>query len=248
MKTKMIAVVLVLSCLFSVNLTGLQPVFAMEELDINNKNSILIKDFDKISDLAQKTIIINDEKLRETIVNVVKDEIEKLELKISVDFNSLDFKNSNISKVDDIDNLTAITIPIVDDDFTILSNLTILFNDNMKVISYSELNVFKSKENTFEILILNDGKETYRDVTNIEFIENSEIKSYFSDLEENITNDNISMYGLDIPCFVAVSGAGGTISGLILKLCGAPCTLAPPVCAVCLGGIAVIGGVISCWK
>lgn len=52
--------------------------------------------------------------------------------------------------------------------------------------------------------------------------------------KENIKSQN---RGLNVPCFVAVSGAGVTVSGLIDKVFGMPCTLIPHACIVCLGGL-----------
>lgn len=52
--------------------------------------------------------------------------------------------------------------------------------------------------------------------------------------KENIKSQN---RGLNLPCFVAVSGAGVTVSGLIDKVFGMPCTLIPHACIVCLGGL-----------
>ncbi len=98
-----------------------------------------------------------------------------------------------------------------------------------------------------------DGVKAYDEITDIDFIENSEIVAYFDAVEASIS-EGAQTYGLDIPCFVAVTGAGAGISTLIVQLCGAPCSVAPPLCAVCLGGIIVVGGgtilgaVIACWE
>ena len=52
--------------------------------------------------------------------------------------------------------------------------------------------------------------------------------------KENIKSQN---RGLNVPCFVAVSGAGVTVSGLIAKVFGMHCTPVLHACILCLGGL-----------
>lgn len=199
--------------------------------------------YDYISDLAAKTTVIEDDALKKTLTDATLNAIQDATIKLNISESSYDFNCGQLAHVADSEESTALTVPVKGNEYSILSNLTVLFDENNQPITYSELILTKSEKNTFVIQIFTDGIETYNEITDLEYVSNTEMNDWISDVQDVYNNpQHLQPYGLDIPCFVAVSGAGATVSGLILKLCGAPCALAPPTCAVCLGGIIVIGG------
>lgn len=156
---------------------------------------------------------------------------------------SFDFNNIKVAK---INNSIYATISKKD---SILSTVTISLDENNNI--YTET-YFYNKNGNFWIKTKQNSKIINDIDSEIKFISNEEIIKGINEL--NRYSSELQNRSLDVTCFTAITGAGGTVSGLIAKVCGMPCTLAPPLCAVCLGGIIVIGGgsiltaVWKCWK
>lgn len=219
-----------------------------------NQNEIIAVEANDMIEKASKINAVEDEYLTNEAICKLQSDIYNGNVKLNVNIKELDFENAKLAVVNGVENVKALTVPVVKDNYSQLSNLTVLFDNNNKVTDYAESNVTRSSNNTFEITLFQDGEEYYNEVTNIEFIENEEVSNYLSDVEEAFADYNPNEKGLNIPCFAAISGAGAGVAGIILKLCGAPCVLAPPVCIVCLGGILIAGGggiaagVWACWE
>lgn len=241
---KIIAIFMTLVMTFAISTTA----FAAENTAQANSNS----NYEYIADLAAKTTVIEDETLTDSLTSMALNFIHNSTIKLHISESAYDFYNGKVALIADSNESRALVIPVNNDGYSSFSSLTVLFDDNNQVITYSELIVTKSANNTFSIQIFNDGVEAYNEVTDLEYISNDEMNDWIADVNEEYGGPQ--PYGLNVPCFVAVSGAGATVSGLIVKLCGAPCVLAPPACAVCLGGILVIGGgsiiaaVTQCWE
>ena len=124
----------------------------------------------------------------------------------------------------------------------------IVFDASYNIIDNEELHISRSKNGTFYIKMYDFGKVIYKENTDLQYLTNDEIATI---LNEWTTNSKTR--GLNFNCFTATIGGGGTIAALILKLCGAPCAVAPPICTVCLVGIVAVGGgsiittVMNCW-
>lgn len=220
----------------------------------SNEDAITSADAKYMLEKSSKVSIIEDQILINEAVYKVESDIYNGNIKLNVNIEDLDFENAKLSIVEDVQNNKGLTIPIVKDDYSQFSNLTVLLNDDNKVTDYAESNVTRSSDNKFEITLFENGEEYYNELTDIEYIENEEVSEYLTDVEEAIESGNPNERGLNLACFAAISGAGAGVAGIILKLCGAPCVLAPPVCIVCLGGIIITGGggiagaVWACWE
>lgn len=202
---------------------------------------------DAILDLSEKTTILEQSITNEQI-NDIKESIKAGGVNTKIDIDDFDFENIKISIIEDESEMRAITVPM-SDKFSKLSNLTILYDVDNNISTYSETIITKSQENTFDLKIYQDGEETLNEVTDIEYIENSQIDDAIKEL-----NSNVNLYGLDIPCFTAVAGLGTGIGALIAKVCVGSCVSVVAVCAVCIGGLVVVGGgtmmaaIKTCWK
>lgn len=246
---------LVMATLCAVTINAVTPTIqavAMTNSSVKNEEALKENaNLQKVVNLSEKTIINEDKILLDDTVNIVKNLIGDKKIRTNLSLEHYNFENSSVATVNDVDNMKSLTIPIADENLSILSNLTILLDNNNSIISYTELNVERSDSNTFEMIIFENGEEFYREITDINFVENNEAKVAIEELSEM---GNSKTRGLDVPCFVAVSGASAGVAGLILKLCGSPCALLPPVCVACLGGIVVVGGagiwgaVKACWN
>lgn len=220
----------------------------------SNEDIITSADAKFMREQSSKVSIIDDQILINEAIYKVESDINNGDIKLNVNIEELDFENAKLSVVEGVQNNKGLTIPIIKDDYSEFSNLTVLLNNDNKVRDYAESNITKSSNNKFEIRLFQNGEEYYNEVTDIEYIENEEVSEFLTEVEEVVENSNPNERGLNLACFAAISGAGAGIAGLILKLCGAPCVLAPPVCIVCLGGIILTGGggiagaVWACWE
>lgn len=245
---KFISLTLAIAMFFTLSTTAFAQKFSSNTYSSESN-------YEYIAEIAANTSLIDDEDLKDTLTTKTLDAIQNSDIKLNIPKTSYNFKNAQLATVSGNQPVTSLTIPVADDSYSVLSNLTLIFGEHNDLISYSEFILTESEQNTFKMQIFSDDIKTYEEVTNLKYIANTEMNTWLSDIQEAYANTgDIQTYGLNVPCFLAVSGAGATVSTLILKLCGAPCVLAPPACAVCLGGIIVVGGgsiiaaVTQCWE
>ncbi|WP_297281368.1 hypothetical protein [uncultured Anaerococcus sp.] len=167
---------------------------------------------------------------------------EELFIKENIEYAKEDFDFQNL-KVAEMNGEFFATVSKSD---SILSTITISLDQDKNM--YVE-NYLYEKNGNFWIKTKYNGENLSDVDSEIRYTSNKELIKGIEEIREYaIESQN---RGLNVPCFVAVSGAGATVSGLIAKVCGTPCTLAPPACIVCLGGIIVIGGgsiAVAVWK
>lgn len=213
--------------------------------------------YNYIVDLAQRTSSFENKELAQDLIGKAQNAIYNATITLNIPESSYNFSDNKLAHYTDSNGntFTALTIPVNDNNYSLLSNLTLIFDDANKLVSYSEMILTESKENTIVMQIFTDGVKTYDEVTDIDYISNADMRDWLTAVQETYTNlGDVQPYGLNVPCILAVTGAGTGVGALIVKLCGAPCVLAPPVCAVCLGGIIVVGGgsivaaVTQCWE
>ncbi|WP_347297759.1 hypothetical protein [Dolosigranulum savutiense] len=185
--------------------------------------------------------IIQSEELRTDAVNKFNSLFQNGKIEYSEEY--FDFDNIKIAE------MNGEVYATISKNDSVLSTVTIPLNTNENF--YVE-NYFYEKDGNFWIKTKQDG-EVISDVdSEIQFVNNDEILQGIRELNDYAIQSQ--QRGLNVSCFLAVSGAGATVSGLIAKVCGTPCVLAPPTCIVCLGGIVVVGGgsiaadVWKCWE
>ncbi|RSU09756.1 hypothetical protein CBF27_11775 [Vagococcus acidifermentans] len=65
-------------------------------------------------------------------------------------------------------------IPLIGQRFSFISNVTLLFDDNYELISYSEALITQTENHKFMITNYLDGKMVEQDITDIDFLNNDE--------------------------------------------------------------------------
>lgn len=202
-------------------------------------------DFNEIDPSLYNVNIVNDSDLRTKAINQFNTHFENGETwleKEYYDFNSLKLAQANgyyYATMSQYDN--------------VLSTITIEIDGK----SMKPLEVYLSEDSGyFSIEVYNGGEFFHHEVTDVKYMSNDEVLEGIDNLNQvaYFENQGYKSRGLDVRCFLAVSGAGVAVSKLITATCGTPCVFGPQMCAVCLGSVIVIGGggvigaVFACWK
>lgn len=229
-----------LTLILGIILSFIAMPFISSAASVNSTNS------NNMSKMIKEINFETDQKQFSKYLNLAKVGMLDKSIDLKTTTSNLDFE---ASKLTEYDGFMLLTIPFKEDShFNVLSNITIAFK-NDKVVNYSEQQLTKSENNTFWINQFIDGKQARNEDLTIDYVSNEETKTAIKEIQQLSTQR-----GLNMSCFAAVVGASGGVIGVILKLCGAPCSLAPPICAGCLAGIVVVGGggiigaVVTCWK
>ncbi|HER9214793.1 TPA: hypothetical protein ACG4GL_001079 [Streptococcus agalactiae] len=181
----------------------------------------------------------------EELKSEATEKFEELFNKENIEYPKEDFDFENL-KIAEMNGEFFATVSKKD---SILSTVTMSLDQNKNM--YVE-NYLYEKNGNFWIKTKYNGENLSNVDSEIKYISNKELIKGIEEIRDYTIE--IQNRSLNIPCFAAISGAGATVSGLIAKVCGTPCTLAPPVCIVCLGGIIVVGGgsiaaaVWKCWE
>ncbi len=180
------------------------------------------------------------------IKDLANDAISKGQMILNYSNANLDLGNAKFIDInDDKDKYASITIPVVGDQYSLLSNLSLVFDSNNKLVTYSETLITKSDDNKFVVSSYVDGSLIQEQFTDLDYVSNSELQrqlDYLLDvLEEN--EQAISAYGIGeiALCLSVVIGVDLVIARLIATTCIASCPAVPPVCAVCITAVAAVG-------
>lgn len=136
---------------------------------------------------------------------------------------------------------TSVTIP-VQDDYSLLSNFTIVFDNTENIAQYSEMLVTKNEANNFNITSYSDGSLVSSQDTDVAFVSDAEMKNSL----EN-TGGVSTMAKNTGACLGTVLGVGGVTGALIAWACAGSCAAAAigvgvPFCVACIAAYATIGG------
>ncbi|MGX7418845.1 hypothetical protein ACWOFR_08540 [Carnobacterium gallinarum] len=229
-----------LSLIFGIILSFISMPILSNAATINSNNPI------NMAKMIKEINFDTNQSLFSKYLDLTKKEISTQNIDLKTSKDNLDF---DASKLTEYDGFMLLTIPFKNSsDFNILSNITIAF-ENEEIVNYSEQQLTESKNHTFWINQFVDGQQARNEDLTIKYISNEETKNSIKELQQLS-----QQRGLDVACFGAIVGASGGVIAVILKLCGAPCVLAAPICAGCLAGIIVVGGggiigaVVTCWK
>ena len=143
-----------------------------------------------------------------------------------------------------------LVVPIVSDDYNMLSNFTVMYDENYSLIGYAETLFFESENGYFKVSNFLNGNFVGETETDIVFIENEEFETQLYEFEELVTNPRARGA---ISCTAAVLGIGVVLAGLLVAACLSVCIATVGTgCAICMGGFVTIGGVayaavLRCW-
>ncbi|MFI8496723.1 hypothetical protein ACIGC1_28500 [Peribacillus butanolivorans] len=204
--------------------------------------------FEKMNDIASNTKEIKDSQRIQDIKNMSKDAVSNEKVVFNYSNASLDFDNAKFLDISQNNmNYTSITIPIVGDQYNFISNLTLIFDSQNKVMNYSESLITKSEDNKFVITSYIDGELVQSKVTDLDYKSNSELKKGLENIKQARGAKKIAT------CIAAVAGVDIAVAYLIAGTCTVSCPAVPPICAACIAAVATMGagsiaGVIACFN
>ena len=236
---------------------------AVTDTDTVDKRIVTDKDISeglqKIDTLLEKMSYEKNEDRISTLNKLIKEKVSKGELLVNSKQADLDYKSSKVVNISEEEkSYTSITIPLVGDNYSFASNLTVVFDSSLKSFTYTETVLTKSENDFFRIDAFTDGKQTKSEELDIPYLSDSEIKSEMSRLTEakNELDRNISSRGAadKIACIAVILGVTKYIAGIIVSFCSGSCAAGVvPICAGCVAGVVTFGGasltaLIKCFK
>lgn len=246
MKTKKLITSLIFLTTLLFNVIASPVTYAMTQSESTTRVSISREEANLIKTYQQNINFITDQEsqnLKTFVLNSINENIP-----IHSSLEEYDFENIRTFKYD------TMTLVSVSKYNSLLSTLTFTI-DSGNITSYIENDVINDN-GYFRNNVYQNGTLLSSNLTTAKYLSNDEVLASIKSLE-NATPDNVLVgktRGLDAKCFAIFTGAGAAIIGAILKLCGTPCALTPPVCIACLGSIVAVGagsiaaGVAFCWK
>ncbi|MFO7960427.1 MAG: hypothetical protein R6U94_05735 [Nitriliruptoraceae bacterium] len=139
-------------------------------------------------------------------------------------------------------------------DFSALSNLTVVLDEDQNIVQYNEALFSESKGGTFQIHSYADGELVLEEETDVTYVTNFMLQRTMDD-GSAVT---LQSAGGTAACIALALGVPGSIGALIAKTCAVSCAAAatPPgatVCAACIGAAALLGtgaaaAAVSCFR
>ncbi|WP_375231567.1 hypothetical protein [Bacillus cereus] len=221
-----------------------------------NQNKDMKSTFKKMNDIANTTKEIQDSQRIQDIKIAAENSISSGKVVLKHSDAQLDFNNAKFLDISqDNKSYKSITIPIVGEQYSFISNLTVIFDLQGEVSNYSETLVTKSENNKFEITSYLDGELGQSQVTNVDYKNNSEVKKSLERINAQGIKADEPQYsmGAVAACIAAVAGVDIAVAYVIGGTCAASCPAVPPVCAACIGAVATLGagsiaGVVACFS
>lgn len=215
----------------------------------------LQKTFKDMNDYSKTTTEIKNELAINELKNNVANLIATKKVKPNAPLENYDYKGVTALEMNQAGSIyTSITLPVKGDNYSLISNLTLVFNQDSSLSTYSESLITKSDDNKFIISNFMDGKLIENKATDLDYVSDADLQKGLENLQntENINVKQSRGFGNKVACIAAVLGIGGSVAYLIAGTCTAACLTVNPVCATCIGGICTlgaggIGGVVTCF-
>lgn len=212
--------------------------------------------FADMNEVASKSTDITDIESKNFYTSLAKNEIHKQEFLVNGGKDNLNFEEVNVVATNlDSSNFVSVNVAVAGN-YSTLSNLNVMFDENNEVILYTETLIYNNPEtNKFVIDIFLDGELFEHKQTDIDFVSNEQIKEGLQGLKE-LTCPNTRGVGATAGCIAGLLGVNGVVAYLIAGTCATACAAAPitgAVCAACIGGVCVIGAadigaIIGCFS
>lgn len=136
---------------------------------------------------------------------------------------------------------TSVTLPL-GDAYSVTSNVTVLLDGEGSIAGYTETQVTRSADDTFQITSFVDGALASEEVTDRAFVTNDEIRrldAAAAAAPGDVTPLNTAA------CVASVLGVSGVTAYLIVGACTGACAVpgvGTAVCVACIGAYATVGG------
>lgn len=134
-------------------------------------------EFEQMNNTASKSSDIEDPKKIQNLTDMSKEAISSKQIVLNYSNADLVFDDARFLEIkENNENYASVTIPIVGEQYSFISNLTLVFDSENEIISYSETLITKSDNDKFIITTYFDGKLFQEDETDIDYISNSELQ------------------------------------------------------------------------
>lgn len=223
----------------------------------NENEESVVDTFLEMNSIGSISEDVKDEKIIHKYNKIAEEKINSKDVRIKAVDYYLEYKKSKVLKIyDKKDTFTSITIPIKGEWYSLISNLTLVYDSKNNLVTYTET-LLSNNNNKFRITNYINGELVEDKDTNIAYVEDSEIQKGLDELH-NIASKNrcdFSFYGVKktAACIAGVIGVNAGVAYLIAGTCAASCPAVPPICAACIGAIATMGAgdlasIIACFK
>ncbi len=200
---------------------------------------------------------VSDENIINEFIFDAKEKVISKEINLAAKDFTLDYYKSKVLKIyEENDTFTSITIPVKGNKYSLISNLTLIYDANNNLVSYTET-LLSNNNNKFKIESYINGSLLEIKDTNVDFVEDSEIQKGLDELHEIAENNTCTFNFYSVKktaaCIAGVIGVNAGVAYLIAGTCTASCPAVPPICAACIGAVATIGAgdlasIIACFK
>ncbi|WP_144312069.1 hypothetical protein [Actinopolyspora erythraea] len=136
---------------------------------------------------------------------------------------------------------TSVTIP-VGGEYSLVSNLTVLFDESGDIVQYSETLVSENEAGNFNITSFTDGVLVNSKDTDLPYMTDAELQA------NNGVDSSDPMAAMGVgstaACVAAVLGVSGATGYLIVSACTGACStpgVGTAVCVACIGAYATVG-------
>lgn len=251
-------IVLVIATLVCNILFPLANVSAKDASNLNTndiyQSSTVKNSFKQMNSLASKSTEVTDIRKIESIKDLSKDVISKQELKLNSQTKEMNFEDAKVIEINDKDTrYTSIVIPLIGERYSFISNITLAFDINNKLVSYSEALITKNSNNKFVISNYIDGVLVKKDISEIDYVNNKELKKGLENMKKSVDDGQKRGVGAVAGCIAAVAGVNGVVAYLIAGTCIASCPAVVPICVACISGVAAlgaadVGAIVACFN
>ncbi|NYH79668.1 hypothetical protein FHR84_003006 [Actinopolyspora biskrensis] len=138
---------------------------------------------------------------------------------------------------------TSVTIP-VGGDYSLVSNLTVLFDESGDIVQYSETLISENESGNFNITSFTDGVLVNSNDTDQPYMTDDQLRQGAGSGTGSSDSMTAMGAGSTAACVAAVLGVSGATGYLIVSACTGACAtpgVGTGVCVACIGAYATVG-------
>lgn len=213
--------------------------------EVNNTETYITSDmaysFSELNDIAENSYDVTDKQIVASYKDLALHTLNNIITNSgsNIDTNNFKVMKTNIAGTEYTSANFAIT-----GNYSLLSNLNLLFDSNNQLVFYSETLISQNEANTFRIQNYINGALFEDKQTDIPYITDEQISEGINGLKElGIGLQERSFWGT-VGCITAVAGVNGAVAKIIAATCVSACAASPvagAVCAACIGGVCAMG-------
>ncbi|OTN76136.1 hypothetical protein A5886_001213 [Enterococcus sp. 8G7_MSG3316] len=233
---KQVALIIIIAIMINILSPG-TVVNAHEKSPLNIQET---QNIEQMLVLDESMIELSDMKSA-NIQSVFSMDLEQGNFTIQVAHENLDIDNLAAHELKDDDNeFISVVIPIIGEGYNQLSNLTIIYDLNLNVLSYQETTLTESINGTFQFTSYIDGQRVRNEITELEFVSNEVFEESLEALRTAFNNPN----SRNAACLATVLGIGTFAATALYIMCAGSCAsvVLVKVCVACIAGTVALAG------